>query len=177
MDEHWVKYAMPFFLMVAAWVLFVFCISVGIAVASWNHHVSMVFIVVGHVLFLLFHHAAFYEFFGISTCRALITNRRIFKSKQRLWFSDETVDIPLWRVQSVEVEKRGILQHVLDYGHIVLNRGTLPSIDLVSHPDVVQTYITAQIQNMQPALEKHEIRTDNNVRTVPDHFRSSNANG
>jgi membrane protein YdbS with pleckstrin-like domain len=166
LNEHWIKYVMSFFLVFVSWLLYALCLSLSIAVIPQNHIASMVIVVVGHVLLLFFHHAAFYHFFSVGTWRTLITNRRILTSRQRLWFSDDIIDTPLWRVRSVEVKKKGILQHILDYGTIVLNRGDLPSIERVPHPYDAHTSIVVQIQEMQPALEKKRSVSDHQIPSM-----------
>lgn len=149
LGNHWMQYAMPIVLMMSSWFLYAFCTALSLALMGWNHTASIVSLVAGHGLLLLFHHAAFYQLFSLSTTRTLITNKRILGSKQRLWFSDDTIDVPLWKIRSMEVSKKGFLQHIFNYGAIIINRGELPGISFIPHPDAVHTHIVSQLQQLQ----------------------------
>lgn len=149
---HWMQYVMPLLLMLLSWLLYFLCTAVSLALMQWNGTAAVIALVGGHALLLLFHHAAFYQIFSASTTRFLVTNKRILGLKQRLWFSDDTLDIPLWKIRSMEIFKKGFLQHVLDYGSIELNRGAFPSIGLVPHPNILHHRITSQLQELQTAF-------------------------
>ena len=147
--EHWMQYGMPVFLIFASWALFALCTALSSAMMSWNHTASVIALIVGHVLLLLFHHAAFYRLFSSSTTRVLLTNKRILSSQGSLWFRENVIDIPLWKIRSLEVSKHGLLQQLLDYGSILLNRKELPSLPLIPHPHAVHSRIVSQLQEMQ----------------------------
>jgi hypothetical protein len=149
---HWMQYVMPMLLMLLSWLLYFLCTAVSIALMQWNGTAAIAALIGGHALLLLFHHAAFYQIFSASTTRFLVTNKRILGLRQRLWLSDDTLDIPLWKIRSMEVFKKGFLQHVLDYGTIELNRGAFPSIGLVPHPNILHHRITSQLQQLQSAF-------------------------
>ena len=149
---HWMQYVMPLLLVLLSWLLYFLCTAVSLALMQWNGTAAVIALISGHALLLLFHHAAFYQIFSISTTRFLVTNKRILGLKQRLWFSDDTLDIPLWKIRSMEISKKGFLQHVLDYGSIELNRGAFPSIGLVPHPNTLHHRITSQLQELQSAF-------------------------
>lgn len=149
---HWMQYVMPLLLVLLSWLLYFLCTAVSLALMQWNGTAAVIALISGHALLLLFHHAAFYQIFSISTTRFLVTNKRILGLKQRLWFSDDTLDIPLWKIRSMEISKKGFLQHVLNYGSIELNRGAFPSISLVPHPNTLHHRITSQLQELQSAF-------------------------
>lgn len=151
-STHWLQYAMPILLMFLSWLLYFLCTALSLALMQWNGAAGIAALVGGHALLLLFHHAAFYQIFSQSTTRFLVTNKRILGLRQRLWFSDDTLDVPLWKIRSMEVSKKGFLQHVLDYGSIELNRGAFPSIGLVPHPNILHHRITSQLQQLQSAF-------------------------
>ena len=150
--EHWMQYTMAAFLIVASWVLFVICTMLSSALMTWNHIASVAALVSGHVLLLLFHHAAFYRIFSSSTTRVLLTNKRILTSQGSLWLRESVFDIPLWKIRSLEIDRRGLLPHLLDYGSILLNRRELPSLPLIPHPQTVHSRIVSQLQQMQTAF-------------------------
>lgn len=150
--EHWMQYGMAAFLIVASWLLYLVCTALSTAFMNWNHTASVVALVTGHVLLLLFHHAAFYRIFSSSMTRVLLTNRRILGSQGSLWLRENVMDIPLWKIRSLEVAKHGLLQHIFDYGSILLNRRELPSLPLIPHPQAVHTRIVSQLQQMQSAF-------------------------
>ena len=150
--EHWMQYAMPAFLIVASWGLFALCTALSRAFMSWNHTASVDALITGHVLLLLFHHAAFYRLFSSSTTRVLLTNKRILSSQGSLWLRENVIDIPLWKIRSLEIDRHGLLQHLLDYGAILLNRRELPSLPLIPHPQAVHSRIVSQLQEMQTAF-------------------------
>src|SRR3989344_736417 len=131
-DNHWMQYLSSFLLILASWLLFGLCVLLSLALLELNHPAAVSALILGHALLLLFHHAAFYQMFSLSLSRILVTNRRILDNKQWLWFSDETIDVPLWKVRSLEVAKAG----------------------LVPHPNAVHQCIMAQLQGLQPAFGK-----------------------
>lgn len=153
-NEHWVKYVPSVLLAILSWILYAFCLSLSLAVNNLSHELSMFVIISGHLMLLFFHHVAFYRFLNASTWQTLVTNRRILGTHQQLWVSDEISDIPLWRVQSIEVRQHGIFQQLLDFGVLILNRGELPTIQRVPHPHKAHARLIPHIQGMQPALEK-----------------------
>jgi len=167
-NEHWVKYAKPILMALISWILYVICLSLGIVTSEISHVLSMFIIVSGHLLLLTFHHASFIGFINVSTQQVLITNRRILSIRQKLWISDNITDIPLWRISSVQVQKKGFLQQVLDYGSLILNRGELPNVERVPNPHAVHTKLIPQIQDMQPSLEKSRTSADMDHST-PNH--------
>jgi hypothetical protein len=150
--EHWMQYGMPTFLIVASWTLFAICTALSSALMAWNHTASVAALITGHVLLLLFHHAAFYRLFSNSTTRILLTNKRILSSQGSLWLRENMIDIPLWKIRSLEIERRGLLPHLLNYGSILLNRRELPSLPLIPHPQAVHSRIVSQLQEMQTAF-------------------------
>lgn len=154
-NEHWVRYAKSVLLIGTALIIYIACITASSFVHDVNHTFSVVITIAGHVLLLLFHHAAFYQFLSASTNQYMISNRRILGSHQDLWFADQMIDIPLWRISSVEVQKAGLLQHALDFGSLVLNSGELPTLKRIPHPHTAHMKLMPLIQDMQPALEKH----------------------
>jgi len=158
-NEHWIKYIPALFLVITSWLLYVFCLGLSIAISDASHISSMTSIVFGHIILLAFHHAAFYNYFCASSRRTLITTRRILTSDQHPWISDDVTDTPLWRLRSIEVRKEGVIQHLFDYGSLILNRGEMPTIVRVLHPHDVHAQIIPHIQGMQPALEKRIIET------------------
>ncbi|MEK7563059.1 MAG: PH domain-containing protein [Patescibacteria group bacterium] len=149
LGNHWMQYAMPILLMMTSWFLYVLCTVLSLALMGWNHIASIAALIAGHAILLFFHHAAFYQIFSLSTSRTFITNKRILGSKQRLWFSDDMMDVPLWKIRSMEVSKKGIVQHIFDYGSIIINRGELPGIHLIPHPNAVHARIVSQLQELQ----------------------------
>ena len=148
--EHWTAYVAPFLLILASWVLYVLCEVASVGAMQVSHSLSVGLLVSGHVLLLLFHHAAFYRLFSESTHLYMLTNSRILMGKQLLWFADTILDIPLWKVRSMEVKKKGIWPHLLDYGSIILNRGELFALEHISHPQHIHNEIAHQIQSRQP---------------------------
>ena len=155
LSEHWIRYAKSAVLVGTALVIYIACIAASASIHPVNHALSLGVTVMGHVLLLLFHHAAFYHFLSASTNQYLISNRRILGSHQNIWFSDQLTDIPLWRIRSVEVQKTGLLQHMLNYGSLVLNSGELPTLQRIPHPHTAHTKLMPLIQDMQPALERN----------------------
>lgn len=152
---HWMQYAMPVILVGTSWLLYFLCTALSLAFMGWNEAAGIAALIGGHALLLLFHHAAFYQIFSMSTTRFLVTNKRVVGMRQRLWLSDETIDVPLWKIRSMEVSKKGLLQHVLDYGSILLNRGTLPSIGLIRHPNLLHNRISIQLHQLQHSPITH----------------------
>lgn len=153
--EHWTRFLPPTFLILLSWVIYALCGILAAFVTTQNHALSLWFLVGGHVILLLFHHTAFYRYLSISTHQFLLTNRRILGSEQSLWLSDDTLDIPLYRIRSIEAKKEGILQHILGYGTLVLNRGELPSLRSIPHPDAVHDRIAEQLQRILPAASRN----------------------
>ncbi len=148
--EHWMRFLPAVFLILLSWVLYVLCGILAFA-ATQNHALSLWIVLIGHVVLLLFHHTAFNRYLSVSTRQYLLTNRRILGSEQHLWVSDDTLDIPLYRIRSVEAKEQGIFQHVLRFGTLILNRGELPGLHHIPHPDAVHDHIAAQVQHLLPA--------------------------
>lgn len=161
-NEHWIKYMPVLFLILISWLIYVLCLGLSIAIRDTSHIGAMVAIITGHALLLAFHHTAFYKYYSIGSRRTLVTSRRILTSDQHPWLSDNVTDTPLWRVQSIEVQKKGILQHLLDYGSLVLNRRSLPTVERVPHPHDAHANIISHVQGMQPKLEKSRTAFDAN---------------
>lgn len=146
------QYGMSAFLIVASWLLYLVCTALSTVLMNWDHTASVIALVTGHVLLLLFHHAAFYRIFSGSMTRVLLTNKRILGFQGSLWLRENVMDIPLWKIRSLEVATHGLLQHIFDYGSILLNRRELPSLPLIPHPQTVHTHIVSQLQQMQSAF-------------------------
>ena len=161
--QHWMNYAPAFLLMLASWFLYVLCTVVSLSLMQVSHSFSVAMLIAGHVFLLLFHHAAYYKFVSASMSHFLLTNRRILGSLQSPWLSEQVVDIPLVKIRTLEVNKGGILQHVLDYGAIVLNKSELPSLTHIPHPHSVHNQIAVQIQgktgNEESAPQQETPRT------------------
>ncbi len=153
-NEHWIKYLPMLFLLITSWFLYSICLALSLSIRDTSHIGFMVAIITGHIILLAFHHAAFYNYFCASSRRTLVSSRRILMSEQHPWFSDDISDTPIWRIRSVEVHQKGILQHVLGYGSFVFNRGELPTIKRAPHPHDTHAQIIPYIQGMQPAIEK-----------------------
>lgn len=149
--EHWMRFIPAMLLIFFSWMLYALCGILAAIAAPQSHELSLWIILIGHVFLLLFHHAAFYRYLSVSTRQYLLTNKRIIGSEQRLWVSDDILDIPLYRIRAIEAKEEGILQRLLRFGTLVLNRGELPSLREISHPDAVHDYVTAQLQNLLPA--------------------------
>ena len=144
--QHWMNYAPAALLMLTSWLLYVFCTVLSMSLMQVSHPFAVAILIVGHVLLLLFHHAAYYKFVSASMSHFLLTNRRILGSLQNPWLSEQVIDVPLVKIRTLEVKKKGILQHVLDYGAIVLNKSELPSLNHIPHPHRVHNQIAVQIQ-------------------------------
>lgn len=159
--EHWIKYLPAASLLTISWLLYATCLIVSLALRDVSHIGSIAITVAGHLFLLFSHHAAFYSYFCASSRRTLLTNRRILTSEQQPWFSDDMTDTPLWGIRSVEVLKKGLLQHVLGYGSLVFNQGELRTVRHVLHPQDASTQIISLVQSMQPALERHrDVQTE-----------------
>src|SRR3989344_5858248 len=85
LKAHWMQYGMPLFLTAVSWLLYLICSALSTALMNWSHTASLIALVGGHVLLLLFHHAAFYQILSASTARFLLTNKRILRSQGHLW--------------------------------------------------------------------------------------------
>lgn len=161
--QHWMNYAPAFLLMLASWFLYALCTVVSLSLMQSSHSFSIAILIAGHIFLLLFHHAAYYKFVSASMSHFLLTNRRILGSLQSPWLSEQVVDIPLVKIRTLEVNKGGILQHVLDYGAIVLNKSELPSLTHIPHPHSVHNQIAVQIQgktgNEESAPQQETPRT------------------
>ncbi|PIR49300.1 hypothetical protein COU79_05700 [Candidatus Peregrinibacteria bacterium CG10_big_fil_rev_8_21_14_0_10_54_7] len=153
--EHWIKYLPAAFLLTISWLLYATYLIVSFALRDVSHTGSIAIAVAGNLFLLVFHHGAFFSYFCASSRRTLVTNRRILTSDQQPWFSDDMTDTPLWRIRSIEVRKKGLLQHILGYGSLVFNQGELQTIKHILHPHDAHTQIISQVQSMQPALERH----------------------
>lgn len=151
--QHWVVYGSSLLLILASWLLYFVCEAASLSAMNVSHALSVGLLVVGHALLLLFHHFAFYKLFSLSTNRYLLTNSRILVSKQRLWFSDTILDIPLWKIRAMEVKQGGIVPQIFGYGSIVMNRGELFALEYVPHPQRIHSQIASQIQSRQPIPE------------------------
>jgi hypothetical protein len=153
-NEHWVRYSKAILLFLIGVGANILCVALSLWLHEINHIISMVSIIVGHILLLTFHHAAFYSFLSVSMSQYLVTNKRILGSQQNLWFKDKLIDIPLWRIRSIEVQKKGIGQHIFNYGSLLFNNGDFSVLNRIPDPHAVHTKIFALVQKMQPALER-----------------------
>ena len=152
--DHEVKYVPAFLLILASWVLYVLCAWASLSLRTWNHGAAVAALVTGHAVLLLFHHGAFYRLLSQSTARTLVTTHRVLRTEQRLWLSEHVTDVPLWKIRSLEVEKRGILRQLLDFGTIRMNGDELPSLVRVARPHTVHNRIAHQVQQLQTNLER-----------------------
>ncbi len=151
--EHWMRFLPAIFLILVSWAFYALC-EILASTATQNHELSLWIILIGHAFLLLFHHAAFYRYLSVSTRQYLLTNRRIIGSEQRLWVSDNVLDIPLYRIRSIEAREEGIFQHLFRFGTLIPNRGELPSLHFISHPDAAHDAIMAQVQRLLPTVSK-----------------------
>jgi hypothetical protein len=157
--DHEVKYLPALLLIAASWVLFGLCTWASLSLRAWNHDVAVVALILGHAFLLLFHHGAFYRLLSQSTARTLITTHRVLGTEQQLWLSERVTDVPLWKIRSLEVVKRGVLRQLLDFGTIRLNDGELPSLQNVARPHIVHSRIAHQVQQLQTNLERPTLVT------------------
>lgn len=152
--DHEVKYMPALLLIVASWALYGLCAWASLSLRAWNHGAAVATLVTGHAVLLLFHHGAFYRLLSQSTARTLVTTHRVLGTEQQLWLSERVTDVPLWKIRSLEVVKRGILRQLLDFGTIRLNDGELPSLVRVARPHTVHNRIAHQVQQLQTNLER-----------------------
>ena len=152
--DHEVKYMPALLLIAASWILYGLCAWASLSLRTWNHAAAVAALVTGHAVLLLFHHGAFYRLLSQSTARTLVTTHRVLRTEQQLWLSERVMDVPLWKIRSLEVEKSGILRQLLDFGTIRLNGGELPSLVRDARPHTVHNRIAHQVQQLQTNLER-----------------------
>jgi len=131
--EHWIKYVFPVF-------VFIFLLGISVLLfllagltahhSMWLSHVSFL-LALG--LFFITHHWFFVMLLSESVTRIVVTNHRIVRLRERLFFEEEMLEVSFEKMKTVEAQKHGLLQNILRYGTLRFETGT--KIPLVPHPN------------------------------------------
>lgn len=134
MHKHWMAY-MPL-----AAVIFPLAIVTGLLWAGLAQPASSWFgtasLVASMMLSIITLHWFFHGLLSLHLEDIFITDRRILALSSRLLLRDEMHEILLGEIKAVQVLKRGMLQNLLDYGHLWFDTGGSAADDtrqIISH--------------------------------------------
>lgn len=134
--EHWIKYVFPVFVH-----LLLFSVSMLLFVLAglsahhymWLSHLTFI---AALCLFLITHHWFFVLFLSESTTHIVVTNHRVVRLRERLLAHEELLEVSFDKIKTVEADKEGLLQTVLQYGSLNFEGGVC-IIPLVPHPSTL----------------------------------------
>ena len=137
-STHWVKYIRRFilshFLLTCGIILF----FVAYAAKNAPQIVSLTTCVLGITFILFAHHLFFHLLMSEALLDIVITTDRIIYFNDSLFVCDDEHEIPLNKIAGVEVQQHGLIQNILNYGIVWIDKGG-GSIDLKrSIPNVPQ---------------------------------------
>lgn len=135
-SEHWIKYVFPIFIAIALLsVSFLLFVLAGLTAHHyvWLSHVSFI---AALLLFLITHHWFFLMLLGESTTHIIVTNHRVMRLRERVFFREERLEVSFDKMKTVEASKHGLLQTILRYGNLQFE-GEKSIIPLVPHPSSV----------------------------------------
>jgi hypothetical protein len=157
-STHWMKYVAPIgvylLLEIGGMALLLFTWQMNPMIAPW---LSLLLC----VPLLLAHHWFFRLALGRSLDSLLLTDRRIIIAETNLWVTDDTAELSLHHINAVDATKRGILQHVFDYGTLWFDTGGSATyegklVTLVPHPHHRASLITKQIKEYAASV-RHSV--------------------
>lgn len=138
-STHWIKYAMPVFVLVVLLItsVFLFYFS-GLSAhhIMWLSHTTLLFAL---IFLVLVHHWFFHRILSDGMDDVIITDKRIIFLDSSLWLCDDMQEITLGQIRAVEARKHGILQNIFHYGSLWFDTGGSAVgggkvIPLVPHP-------------------------------------------
>ncbi len=135
-DEHWMIYLRPIFfssiVLIAGLLSLVFSF-LTVFHSGWMYLSSYIF---GVACLLLSFHGLFVILMSESLSQIVITSKRVLHFSNSIPFGEGIAEASFEKMKSVEVEKHGLLQSVLNYGSLNFERGKM-IIHFVPHPNSV----------------------------------------
>lgn len=141
---HWIKY-------VASTALYLVLMTAGLAALSVLGNASALAIPSSLLLsaaLVFVHHWYFHRMLGRNADVVVLTNKRLLVSRASLWIRDDTTEHPLVPMRTVEAQKSGFIQHVLNYG--TLSFDVPGNIELVPQPHRKAALISEILQEFGP---------------------------
>lgn len=142
---HWVRRVPPvlvaLLLSAASWLLLSAAASL-----SADPQLALGFLIAGLVLSLAVLHWFFHFLLSENLSGVWLTNKRILLFARRLWLLDNVEEIILHRIAVVDVRRHGVLQQLLDYGHLHFDPGDKEGISFVPHPKAWAEDIERQVR-------------------------------
>lgn len=133
--EHWIKYVFPVFIyimLLGTSTLLFFLAGLTAHHVMWLSHIAFL-MALG--LFFITHHWFFVMLLSESMTHIIVTNHRLVRLRERLFFQEEMLEVSFEKMKSVSARKNGLLQTILRYGTLSFEGGT--KIPLVPHPNSI----------------------------------------
>lgn len=126
---HWMKYMAPVCSYVLLFSLCMFLFIVAVSLPSVG--IGRIIFFAALTALVIIHHWFFHFILSENVSDVILTNKRILHLNRSLWFVDTMDEIILMKIKMVEVQKRGFLRRLLNYGDLWFDAGggwTLPFI-------------------------------------------------
>lgn len=147
-DEHWIKFVGPvllFVLLLGVSLLLFYFAGLSAHHTMWLSHGTLL---IAMFVFLMTHHWFFMVLLSEAMDRIIVTNRRLFRMKYRLLFTEDILEISFEKMKTVDATKTGILQNLLRYGTLSFET-KLASISLIPHPNKLAQIIQKAMRDEQ----------------------------
>lgn len=133
--EHWIKYVLPVAMAICLFSIAVFLLFLAGLSAIHEMWVSHASFITGMALLLFTHHWFFMTLLGEALDGIIITNKRLIRTKCRLIFHEDFLEVSFEKMKTVDSEKRGILQNLFHYGTLMFenNKATIRLVPRPNH--------------------------------------------
>ncbi len=143
---HWIRHLLPMFIALLLATTAATMLWSAASLAPNDPVSARSFLLVGLLLGLAVLHWFFHLFLSDSVSEVFLTNKRILRFTCRLWLLDDLDETVLARIKVVEIQRRGILQQLLDYGELRFDTSDSRGIALIPHPKTWAADIEAQVR-------------------------------
>lgn len=154
LSTHWIKYAFPIFVLLVTMPIGIGLFAVALYVFEDIPLMKEALFSVALFFVLLSHHWFFHRILSEAMEDVIITNKRVIWIQEMLFCCDDMRQVPLNKIQGVEVRKHGLLQTILGYGSVWFDTGGTITHDenatmhLVPHPHRIAKTIN-QLLNLK----------------------------
>jgi hypothetical protein len=134
--SHWMKKVVPVVVYVLLLVFGAVLFFVAATARLASPDLARVLLLATLVSLTVVHHWFFHFLLSENVTDVILTNKRILRLTRSLWFVDTMDEIVLVKIKMVEVQKRGILRRLLNYGDLWFDTGGGQHIPFIPAPKV-----------------------------------------
>lgn len=135
-NEHWMIYVLP---VTVSLVLFLISSGLFFLAGTTVYHIEWLWALsfaLGTVFFFVALHGFFLFLLNESLSQIVITNKRVIRFHDAMPFTEKMLEVTYDKMKTVEAQKNGILQTLLNFGSLDFEQGKAV-IDYVPHPNSV----------------------------------------